>query len=160
MLNNTEKDLITGILKYGPDVVENSFVPDISDNIQKYLDRITQEKLNYPKPLTELPTAREWMIPEEYKTLDIKKFLEDSCPAENLDRLNLELELFKKHDMLDVLRVMKYIVDTLRSNNIVWGVGRGSSVSSYCLYLLGIHKINSVKYNLPISEFFKGEEDG
>jgi DNA polymerase III alpha subunit len=64
---------------------------------------------------------------------------------------------YKKHNMVDVLKAMKYIVDTLRANNLVWGVGRGSSVSSYCLYLIGIHKIDSIKYNLPISEFFKGE---
>jgi DNA polymerase III alpha subunit len=59
--------------------------------------------------------------------------------------------------MYDVLHVMKYIVDTLRENKVLWGVGRGSSVSSYVLFLLGIHKIDSIKYNLPIEEFFKGE---
>jgi DNA polymerase III alpha subunit len=59
--------------------------------------------------------------------------------------------------MYDVLYVMKYIVDTLRANNIVWGVGRGSSVASYVLFIIGVHKIDSVKYKLPINEFFKGE---
>jgi DNA polymerase III alpha subunit len=43
----------------------------------------------------------------------------------------------------------------MRDNNIVWGVGRGSSVASYVLYLLGIHKIDSIKYNLSPDEFFK-----
>jgi DNA polymerase III alpha subunit len=55
---------------------------------------------------------------------------------------------------------MKYIVDTLRANNIVWGVGRGSSVASYVLHLIGVHKIDSIKYNIPIEEFFKGETNG
>jgi DNA polymerase III alpha subunit len=45
----------------------------------------------------------------------------------------------------------------MRSSNIVWGVGRGSSVASYALYLIGIHKIDPIKYNLSINEFFKGE---
>jgi len=62
--------------------------------------------------------------------------------------------------MTDILPVMLYIVDTLRSQNILWGVGRGSSVSCYCLYLIGIHKIDSLKYDLPINEFFKGENNG
>jgi DNA polymerase III alpha subunit len=57
--------------------------------------------------------------------------------------------------MLDILNVMHYIVEVLRKNNIVWGVGRGSSVACYALYLLGVHKIDSIKYNLPIEEFFK-----
>jgi DNA polymerase III alpha subunit len=55
---------------------------------------------------------------------------------------------------------MKYVVDTLRENNIVWGVGRGSSVASYVLHLIGVHKIDSIKYNIPIEEFFKGEQHG
>ena len=59
--------------------------------------------------------------------------------------------------MVMVLKTMKYIVDTLRKHDVVWGVGRGSSVASYALYLIGVHKIDSVKYNLPIDEFFKGE---
>jgi len=50
---------------------------------------------------------------------------------------------------------MIYIVDMMRKNNLVWGVGRGSSVASYVLYLIGIHKIDSLKYNLNIEEFLK-----
>jgi DNA polymerase III alpha subunit len=62
--------------------------------------------------------------------------------------------------MIIVLKAMKYLVDTFRENNIVWGVGRGSSVASYALYLIGVHKVDSVKYELPITEFFKGEQNG
>jgi hypothetical protein len=37
--------------------------------------------------------------------------------------------ILPSHDMIPVLlKTMKYVVDTLRSNNVVWGVGRGSSV--------------------------------
>ena len=66
-----------------------------------------------------------------------------------------ELRLFAKHDMIPMLKTMKYVVDTLRANNVVWGVGRGSSVASYVLHIIGVHKIDSVKYNIPIEEFFK-----
>ena len=87
--------------------------------------------------------------------------LYDLCETdEQRDRVSQELDLYIKHGMLDILYVMKYIVDTLRANNIVWGVGRGSSVASYVLYLIGVHKIDSIKYNLPITEFFKGEQNG
>ena len=60
--------------------------------------------------------------------------------------------------MISMLKTMKYVVDTLRTNNVIWGVGRGSSVASYVLHIIGVHKIDSVKYNLPIEEFFKGEK--
>jgi len=43
----------------------------------------------------------------------------------------------------------------MRKNNLVWGVGRGSSVSSYLLYLIGVHKVDSYKYRLDIKEFLK-----
>jgi DNA polymerase III alpha subunit len=62
--------------------------------------------------------------------------------------------------MYDVLYVMKYIVDTLRANNIIWGVGRGSSVASYVLHIIGVHKIDPIKYNIPIEEFFKEKQNG
>jgi DNA polymerase III alpha subunit len=87
--------------------------------------------------------------------MDIEGFLVDQCPKQNYDRLIDELVLFRQHNMIDLLRYLKYLVDTMRSKNILWGVGRGSSVASYCLYLLGIHKVDSVKYNLDIKEFLK-----
>ena len=74
---------------------------------------------------------------------------------DQIDRVNQELDLFHKHGMTELLYYLKYLVDTMRENNIVWGVGRGSSVASYVLYLIGIHKIDSIKYNLDIHEFLK-----
>jgi DNA polymerase III alpha subunit len=86
------------------------------------------------------------------------EFIYGSCTTqEQTDRVSQELELFISKGMFDVLYVMKYIVDTLRANNVVWGVGRGSSVASYVLHIIGVHKIDSVKYNIPIEEFFKGD---
>jgi DNA polymerase III alpha subunit len=34
-------------------------------------------------------------------------------------------------------------------------VGRGSSVASYVLYLLGVHRIDSMFYDLDPSEFLR-----
>ena len=98
-----------------------------------------------------------WFMPDKYKTLDIEEWLLDSCPEQNLNRLHQELVLFRQHNMITVLKYLKYLVDTMRKHNIVWGVARGSSVASYCLYLLGIHRVDSIKYDLDIHEFLKGE---
>ena len=90
--------------------------------------------------------------------MDIVDWLYQRCPTPEIrERVSEELRLFAKHDMILVLKTMKYVVDTLRANNVVWGVGRGSSVASYVLFMIGVHKIDSVKYKLPINEFFKGE---
>ena len=65
------------------------------------------------------------------------------------------MESVLDRDMTDLLRYMVYLVDFMRENNIVWGVGRGSSVASYVLYLIGVHKINSIRYNLDWREFLR-----
>ena len=96
-----------------------------------------------------------WFIPDEYKTLDIKSYVLERTPTHAIDRVNEELNLYDKYNVIDVLKVSIYIIDTLRKNNIVWGVGRGSSVASYVLYLIGVHKIDSIKYELDINEFLR-----
>jgi DNA polymerase III alpha subunit len=101
---------------------------------------------------------QEWYMGDYYKEMDIAQWLIERCATdEELNRVAMELELFAQHSMFDVLKYLKYLVDTMRYNNIIWGVGRGSSVASYCLYLIGVHKINSIKYELDIHEFLKGE---
>jgi DNA polymerase III alpha subunit len=96
-----------------------------------------------------------WFMPEEYKSIDIEGYLANICPKQNYQRLIEELELYRQYNMIDLLRYLKYLVDTMREHTIVWGVGRGSSVASYCLYLLGVHKVDSIKYKLDIKEFLK-----
>lgn len=97
----------------------------------------------------------EWFMPENYCP-DLVEHLYSLCKTDReKDRVTQELELFINHNMFDLLFYLKYLVDTMRKNNIVWGVGRGSSVASYVLFLIGIHKIDSLKYELDISEFLK-----
>ena len=103
-----------------------------------------------------LDNQNKWLMPEDYKNLDIAGWVLDQCNTqEELQRVGQELILYQERDLLNLLRYMKYLVDTLSSHNIVWGVGRGSSVSSYVLYLIGVHKINSLYYDLDVSEFLK-----
>ena len=97
-----------------------------------------------------------WYMPQEYKDMDIAKWILEQCKTQaELQRCGEELLLYADRDLIDLLRYLKYFVDTMRANKIVWGLGRGSSVSSYVLYLLGIHKINSMYYDLDIKEFLK-----
>lgn len=102
-----------------------------------------------------LENQKEWLMPEEYKNFDIEGFLVHVCPKENYQRLIEELQEYRARNMLDLLRWLKYFVDVSRKHNIVWGVGRGSSVASYTLFLIGVHKIDSVKYKLNWKEFLR-----
>jgi hypothetical protein len=98
----------------------------------------------------------QWFMPEEYRLYDIIDWLYRECQTlKQKDRVTEELKLFAQHNMIDLLKYVKYLVDTMRKNDIVWGVGRGSSVASYVLYLIGVHKVDSIKYELDIKEFLK-----
>jgi DNA polymerase III alpha subunit len=97
-----------------------------------------------------------WHMPEEYKNMDIALFILNQCKNEaELQRAGEELFLFQERGMFPLLQYLKYLVDTMRQENIVWGVGRGSSVASFVLFLLGVHRINSLYYDLSIDEFLK-----
>jgi len=99
---------------------------------------------------------RNWRMPKEYKDLDIAAYVLGLCKEEHeLQRVGEELILYQERNLFDLLRYLKYLVDTLRKNSVVWGVGRGSSVASYVLFLIGVHKIDAIYYNLNIDEFLK-----
>ena len=95
-------------------------------------------------------------LSKEYYEMDIAKWVLDQCKnQEELQRAGDELLKFHDRNMFPLLQYLKYLVDTMRENNIVWGVGRGSSVASFVLFLIGIHRINSLYYQLSIDEFLK-----
>ena len=97
-----------------------------------------------------------WLIPEDYRTLCVHRYLLERCERpEERQRVEQELGLFEKHGLMPVLRLMIFLIDHFRDHQFVWGVGRGSSVASYCLFLIGVHKINSLAYALPIEEFLR-----
>ena len=98
----------------------------------------------------------QWHMPKEYIELDIVEWVLGKCSTpEELQRVGTELLLYQERNLFELLRYLKYLVDTMRANQLVWGVGRGSSVSSFVLYLIGVHKINSLYYDLDIKEFLK-----
>jgi len=98
----------------------------------------------------------EWFMPSEYKEFDVKTFCLDRCTTdEQRNRVTDELEAYEARKMIPLLQWTKHFVDTCNENGIIWGVGRGSSVASFVLYLLGVHQIDSVKYNLDWQEFLR-----
>jgi hypothetical protein len=97
-----------------------------------------------------------WFMPDEYRDMDIAQHILDLCQTQaQLQRVAQELLLYQEHDLFDLLKYMKYLVDIMRANRVIWGVGRGSSVASYVLYLLGVHRIDSMHYDLDPREFLR-----
>lgn len=126
-----------------------------------YLDRVPElVAYNTAQDLSVAEFDRQqqshWHMPEEYKNLDIAELVLSLCKTqEQLQRVGQELLLYQERDLFDLLRFLKYLVDVVEQNQVVLGVGRGSSVASYVLYLLGVHKIDSMYYDLDITEFLR-----
>jgi DNA polymerase III alpha subunit len=137
-----------------PTVDQFNAAKDLNRDNFDYLDKYVEPTISLDQFDTNL--QNKWFMPEEYKSFNIVEYLLSLCKTEvETNRVLEELELFVQYDMIELLGYLKYLVDTMRENNIVWGVGRGSSVASYSLYLLGVHKIDSIKFELDIREFLK-----
>ena len=121
------------------------------DKLQKYIP------LDVDQKTFDGVCQGEWFMPQEYKELDVYTFVMSRAgdDLEELERVEEELAQFKVRGMNNLLRYMVYLVDFMRENNIVWGVGRGSSVASYVLYLIGVHKVNSIQFDLDWREFLR-----
>ena len=100
--------------------------------------------------------ADEWVFPIVYQQLDVLTWLLAKCSKqEEIDRVNEEYILYEERNLIMLLRLFIFLIDYMRKNNYVWGVGRGSSVNSFILYLIGTHFVNSIKYKLDIRDFLK-----
>lgn len=113
------------------------------------LDSLTQEQFDTVQQAT-------WYMPPRYRYLDVAQYLLDKCETDaQLQRVGQELLLYQERNAFDLLRYCVYLVDTMRKHGVVWGVGRGSSVASYVLFLIGIHKVDSMYYDLDPQEFLR-----
>ena len=136
------------------------------DDVKKYSESLSQLGIDLPVintaperekiELFDKQNCDTWHMPNQYYDINVLQWLLDKCQNdEEKLRVQMEYDLFEKKNFIRVLQFLIYFIDTLRANNIVWGVGRGSSVSSFCLFLIGVHKINPMLYNLDITEFLR-----
>lgn len=126
------------------------------DNVEQF--NLHADSLELEQLVDNIEYSKQFNIPQHYLELDVEQYIRALVPqadAKRKARVEAELELFRTRNLFSILQLLIYIIDTMRKHNLVWGVGRGSSVASYCLYLIGVHKIDSVKYNLDIREFLK-----
>ena len=136
------------------------------DSTEQYNSTVKELHLDFPK-ISQVPKRENiigfdkknydsWHMPEKYYKINVLQWLLDKCQTDDEKmRVQVEYDLFEKKNFVKVLQFLMYFVDTLRANNVVWGVGRGSSVASFCLFLIGVHKINPMLYNLDHREFLR-----
>lgn len=153
-MNNlmTENDAVE-LLYRGKGLHNIAFVDEVVKQFNNHAVELGLEEI-----VSSIEHSKEFNIPQHYKDIDVeehvRKLVEHGDP-DQIGRVEMELAEFKARNLFPIIQLLIYIIDTMRKNNLVWGIGRGSAVSSYLLYLLGVHKVDSVKYNLDIKEFLK-----
>ena len=148
----SENDILD-IVMQGIDLSNTSILSDTNiglGNIELY------KESNASIEQFDKENQKNWFMPDEYKNLDIAQYILGLCKTQDeLQRCGKELLMYQDRNLFDLLKYLKYLVDTMEENNVIWGVGRGSSVSSYVLYLLKVHKIDSMYYDLNVEEFLR-----
>ena len=135
------------------DTVDLARMPDILDPVPDFQQ---QRFHTVSVPDWHRQQQANWHMPAEYKQLDIAAYILGLCVSEaELQRCGQELLLYQERNLFDLLRYLTYLVDVMTKHNVIWGVGRGSSVASYVLYKLGVHRIDSMFYNLDVHEFLR-----
>lgn len=134
-------------------------VTDVTPEIKSYNQLVDTPITTKTELSSSFPP--EWNLPEQYKYLNVDEYLEklvdrivvDNLFDDRLARLAQEIYLFKELKIEEILRSLIYVIDVFKKKNIVWGVGRGSSCSSYIFYLMGLHEVDSVLYDIDIKDF-------
>lgn len=159
----TSPDNLIRYIELGLDT-ENMYPDVITDEIQEF-NRIASKDNQITKKEKIRDLRFDWKTPTN---IDVVEYVAD-CWSNHLEknnynekeiddreiRINNELKIFKTKNLFPLLQAIIYVINTLQQNNIVWGVGRGSSVSSYVLYLIGVHDVDSVKYELDFTDFIR-----
>jgi len=156
-----KQDAIIELLYAGHDV-SNVLCDNLDDDVEwKHANKIcdtTIQGLTYvDAPIyNDVDWFQYWLTPEPYASIDLKEWSLSKCKTQQeIDRVLLEVDELQNRNMVPVMRHLIYCVDVWRKHNMFWGVGRGSSVCSFVLYLIGINRINPLEYDLDLKEWLK-----
>lgn len=93
------------------------------------------------------------------------KIVPEGMEDEYMERLNFECETIEKGEIIDYFLITADVVRYCRNNGILVGHGRGSAAGSLVSAMLGITKVDPIKYDLLFERFlnpgriFKNKEE-
>lgn len=135
---------------------------ECDDDILEY-NRLADEPMKSGDIQISFAPDFNWQIPSKFANLDISQYLIDVLEnrfALNADflkyqeRLQIELNEIHVRSLSNLIRALIFVIDYFKTNNVVYGVGRGSSCASLALFLIGVHCIDPIKYSISHLEFF------
>lgn len=86
-----------------------------------------------------------------FKTLNINK--SDKDYKKYVDRAKHELDTLKELGFIDYILLVWDVIHFCKTSDIPIGLGRGSAAGSLILYLVGVTRIDPVKYDLYFERF-------
>lgn len=86
-----------------------------------------------------------------FKNLNINK--SDKNYSKYVDRAKHELDTLKELGFIDYILLVWDVIHFCKTNDIPTGLGRGSAAGSLILYLVGVTRIDPVKYDLYFERF-------
>lgn len=156
--NQVDPDIVPQLILNGVPI-EKIVVNSLNEDLKTFN---TLEDVSFPLNKSEnCKFDLSWNIPEKFKNVNLLDYVVerlDKIPV-NIrqkyhDRLVLEIEEIEKRDVSNLFKMLVYVTETLKNSKTVFGVGRGSSCACLFLYLIGLHKVDPIKYDIPLSEFF------
>ena len=121
--------------------IANMCTPDYFSDIQNRFVTFKDKPNNITSDeYLSILTKMKWLEKNDYK----------KPPKEIIDRIEYELKTLKQMGYSDYFLMIADIIENgAEKKGILCGPGRGSSAGSIVAYLLGITKIDPLKYNLP-----------
>lgn len=164
--SQVDPDMVPELFLHGVSP-ENIAVNYLNEDIKKF-NTLSDIQIAHSKNQNRV-FSYDWNVPEKYLDLNISAYAEGKLElylqkisntlTENdvnnyFVRLKQELQEIQNRNMNQLFCCLVYVLQTLKETNTVWGVGRGSSCASLVLFLIGIHKVDPVKFGIPATEFF------
>lgn len=156
------EEYINFFKKYHPEFPQDKVIEAIA-NTEKYLGN---EKIEMETDQCIFPKID---IPPQYKDdLDyIRHLLWNSMKEKGLDkkpeyieRVKEELEIMNNDGFVPYFLVLYDVFNWCRQNNVMTGPGRGSGAGCLMNYLLGITRIDPLKFELQFDRFYNAGRKG
>lgn len=147
-----DDDVFYDMCEATADIIENATASyDLTENYAPKYDMTPEEQKKYGTTLNMFNQ----LIEEGFK-----KLVPDGEEEKYRERVEYEKYIIMSTDNVDYCLITWDELNWAQKNGILTGIGRGSAGGSLLLYLLGITKIDPLKYDLIFERFLLPERGG
>jgi DNA polymerase-3 subunit alpha len=136
---------------------------EATENTNKLADRVEDYDLAKPARIPDFKCPKKYTTESYFKELCTQGFnkkitgkIEDYENKKEIyfERVKMEIAVLKEANLFNYFLILRDIIDYAKSQGYLVGPGRGSVAGCLVAYLLDIHQIDSIKYDLIFERFF------